>query len=1146
MNQNGGTGNCIGRMLVLILLAAAGLAGCGGEGGPGGNYHPILDPPDSRPVPVTSNLPSLAAALAGLPRADVAGRVVTDDGRPVAGAAVYLCYQHGDPYGARDRLAGQTTSGPDGSFRLERALVWEPATDPDPDQGAFRRELVEARYAVLAHHAAGGIGAVVLLEGDSAGALELRLHRTPWAGARAVRVRDEAGQPLAGARVWPMFFDLSDAKDSRHCSFLMRRAIGLGDGVTTASGECPKVDVRFFYTTCLVEKEGLGSVKTDGLQPCVLWPAAQVEGRVTAPDGSPAAEVEVRAVVEYKDPGTPFRTGMLTDAQGHYRFSGLPVRTAATGELATGQVTLWVADPRPQTRLMPLMKSLGRVRPGERLTRDLQLAESCRVAGRVVDAATSQPLAGVRLAFRTDYRPYISLSTDRDGRFHTVGTRGAWADLIVEDSREGEYLLDPTPQAPGKPALNWQAYSLNRDMTDLVFKVRLIPLRSLGGRVVDAEGVGVPGMNIGVHKSLPQRWTDRWGDFTIKVPATDAPVELLAWKYAFGRLEAMGMTSVTRNVGEVTIRVGESTPVQGVVIDQEQRPVPALTFRIQPSLNGSALEYLTLATVESDALGRFQLPALPPQLTVQAFWDNYTTDKPGSANRLCDEGKQVIDLRRLRPGEPVRLQVRAFRCAMSGRVLDPQGRPVAGAQLRIDKAPRPRQLAGNDFLKSGPAGEFHMGGLDRGQVSCTIYARGFYDNQATLATDRPDQVIVMKPLPTGTLTYRAAVRDAAGRPVAGAKINLQVQDWSKPAVGGRSASLFPPCSAVTDAAGAAVLRWILPEGGYRRQFPGILACDVPGCDLYYRRVDLYRDFELAITLRAQGEPIPVRVVDEIGHPVGGARARLEYMCPEGLNDRESLAFFEGPSVHEWVADAQGGFTLPRLDARDRLGLKVRAPGMATLQAGVKKTSSTVPVELKMQVAGTLRGRVTVAGGGAFPGAGVFFVWLRPGAGGGDVPVGADGTYEANDLEQNAYEIFLSQRYPVPGGDPHFYTDQDPGERRVQVRSGQVSEKNLEALPCLPVAGTLTLTGRDGRPVERPTGVFINFIRGDVVRLSAGVTAEGRWLAWLPVGEYDLSANVESNDPDGIPMRQPLTLAPGRFTMAQTLTTATLALEAKLR
>ena len=137
----------------------------------------------------------------------VAGRVIDPDGRPLAGAKLYLTEAH-DPDRSAPPPIVRATSGTEGrfSFQIPRGEVkrsWRPIADGD-------------HPGVVA--IAEGFGPGFGIEPDKAGAYTIRLARDdiPIEG----RILDIEGRPVVGARIqvvsiiWPPGEDLSPWREA--------------------------------------------------------------------------------------------------------------------------------------------------------------------------------------------------------------------------------------------------------------------------------------------------------------------------------------------------------------------------------------------------------------------------------------------------------------------------------------------------------------------------------------------------------------------------------------------------------------------------------------------------------------------------------------------------------------------------------------------------------------------------------------------------------------------------------------------------------------------------------------------------------------------------------------------------------------------
>jgi protocatechuate 3,4-dioxygenase beta subunit len=141
---------------------------------------------------------ALGPVAAELPHLDVAGSVIDVEGNPLAGADVWLYYDHSDD-GLRNRVAGRAKTGVDGGFRFEKTMVYEAAGAASPKKDA-------PTYAVIARHPDHGIDFRILFENDRADNVEITLGETgaemSKSGAlRKITVQDDKGNPVPGAKV---------------------------------------------------------------------------------------------------------------------------------------------------------------------------------------------------------------------------------------------------------------------------------------------------------------------------------------------------------------------------------------------------------------------------------------------------------------------------------------------------------------------------------------------------------------------------------------------------------------------------------------------------------------------------------------------------------------------------------------------------------------------------------------------------------------------------------------------------------------------------------------------------------------------------------------------------------------------------------
>ncbi|MEQ1893298.1 MAG: sigma-70 family RNA polymerase sigma factor [Planctomycetota bacterium] len=332
----------------------------------------------------------------------VRGTVRTRDGRPLAGAEVWLLARwmpydwHGMSCVARSDALGH--------FELRDA------------------PLERGLGATAAGHAPSRI--VTLERGHGEEPLELVLE--PEGAALAGRVVDEAGLAVAGAAVCfgGLGFDLSYKAPGLERAWAPRATETDSEGHFVLAGLTPEA------RTLEVRARGFapwsGTVAPGAtFDECVvrLAPAASVVGTVRDAAGQPVAHASVRAFAQalapryllqgqYDDPsvfGSPFT---LADELGRYRLEGVPIGTAH----------LYASPPRREADFMRTefhAEATLETRAGETLTWDPVLAPGHHLSGRVL-YSDGEPMGDTFvqcLAVGAPEGERLTVFTDKEGRF---------------------------------------------------------------------------------------------------------------------------------------------------------------------------------------------------------------------------------------------------------------------------------------------------------------------------------------------------------------------------------------------------------------------------------------------------------------------------------------------------------------------------------------------------------------------------------------------------------------------------------------------------------------------------------------------------------------------------------------------------------
>ncbi|HKH49700.1 MAG TPA: carboxypeptidase-like regulatory domain-containing protein [Thermoanaerobaculia bacterium] len=715
---------------------------------------------------------------------------------------------------------------------------------------------------------------------------ELRISSVP-STARILRVVDGRGQPIAGVLVrlgeaaWPV--GLTDDAG--------RIAIRVRDGgvprLRLVNADGRQTVVRLTAST----EETLTVTFADRVP---------LSGRVLREeDGRSLAGALVWSITEPGD-------FQLTDGEGRYRTTA-----AKTG--------VWLEAQAPER--LPKRAALDPARLGVDRAPALALARAGAVAGRVVDTA-GNAIAGawVSAVSTAPKEPVLaSALTGADGTFHLGGLKPG--ELYSFQAAKTAFLpaareaLVPVPGKGGPP-----------------LAIVLAPARAALGRVLDQKKHPVAGAQVrlsaaqtgaGPHESPrgPDAVSDARGRFTVaEIPSLALDVEVS--KQGFARATVrnfkipLGHGPV--DLGTVTLRPG--VLLSGVVINGQSRPiVGASVFHVAELRPPSDLverlrDQAPDAVTGSD--GRFALADLrqgePAHLLVFA------------------KGFLPVTVRGIHPptATPLRIELAAG-ADLAGRIVDPEGAPVSGAEIALTWQPT---LPGRDDIPTGRPvskrastnrdGQFRFTEMPAGKATLTASAAGFItlEDQPLVLPQAPgeEKEVVLQ---RGS-TLEGRVVTTVGAPVAGVRV------------------LAGAASGMSDDDG------VFRVDGVR---PGPLVVEAvhPHYKRFRQRIRIeeqvnHLDIELAAGTTVRG-----RVVDGSAQPVPAATAVLET-----VERNEVLAY-------QARTDADGLFTLEDV-AAGRYRLRASANGFTDgelPQEVVVQREIVEGLEVVLGKGGAITGRV---------------------------------------------------------------------------------------------------------------------------------------------------------------------------------------------
>jgi protocatechuate 3,4-dioxygenase beta subunit len=674
----------------------------------------------------------------------LAGRVVDEDGRPVAGAGVSLLSSSESPIDAAVRLrsgvASRLRTRPDGSFTATRLPPGE-------------NQRLSVQHPEFER---GTVGGISLVAGGTRSGVVVTIRRGV---VLTGRVSDPDGNPIAGAEVSA---GRSFAVRSSSGGSLTRVRAEMMEAPRTArSGDDGAFELRGLApgdVAVVVRAPGRATETVDpvhlvrGARPdpveIVLGPGATISGRIVRRTGEGASGYFVLARNPRKPSDGPGSTSATPEADGTFRIEGL-----RAGETYDLQLFGGGAGFGPGPRKAGILAPAADV--------EWVVEGTGRIEGSAVDGKTGQPLGTFEVSYQAD-RPGMG-GVFRVGRGGSRFTGGAGEAQLVE-SPDGRFALEEVPAGKWQVVVTAKGYQVGRAAAIVVeestttdgVEVRVAPGSVLRGVVKDARSHrGIPDARVRVRGETGSAGSSQGSGGLF----TDVEGRFEAEGLAPGKVtvtaEHADYTARTESAvlaeggSSVEIALSRGSALGGVVLSETRQPVAGASVSLEGGGGGDE--------TTTDGAGRFRFDHLSPaRYTLRA---NVTGQSSEPAEAVVVEGEPVPDVTLVLSGGAT------LRGSVSGL---PE--TLRGAVNVSANGPR-------DFwatVRTGPDGRFEFSGVPAGQISVRASAGDFSSGtmrsanaSVTVAEGQTEAEVEVVFEGDGALSGRVT---RGGKPVADARI----------------------------------------------------------------------------------------------------------------------------------------------------------------------------------------------------------------------------------------------------------------------------------------------------------------------------------------------------------------------------------------
>lgn len=875
----------------------------------------------------TAVLPAAASAEPGQAlvqkAAAPAGVVVDEKGAPISDARVLL-YHRRSTWGLNNRVVEETRTNAQGRFVLAEPLAYKNSN------GTTYTD----HFLLFATHPDRAMAWQVIVAGQEQP--EYRLTVTEPT-TQAFRVTDREGNPLANARVWISGAGLNDEANPLLRPYVdipedlgLLTAITDGQGRTTL-GNLPRTHCSFRASLPGYSNRYAGvDMPPQGETHIEMTRAATVTGRVLTADGKPVVGAEVWFQADW---GEWYFDYAVTDETGTFLNDKMVARGGSWVENGgSGQYKVTVRHPQfiaPET--------VVQLEPGQTDAFDIEAVPGTLLRIHVLEPETERPIAGARI-YGSSAGGRLDGYTDANGVFERQVLNGE-ANAFFGSPPGGTYVLQNNTASRSTQIT---AEGGVKEVT-LYAPSRLHPLVGIRGRLTLPDGSPAGGIKISTTNHASGYDTATFGGtggaytrtnpdgtFDLKEVPRDMEVFLYAQtsdrKYVLAEVLDPAQASPELDL-PLVMREGARTSV--VVTDKSGKPQANMALRIRPRKWDHHLFRADDRTVTTDAEGRLTLDGIVPGLEYFIRDAKANLSERGWRD-LYNENRVLLPL----DGGPAVLTLPAPQGdgVISGAVVDPNGKPIAGAYVSLENTdllllPKPQKFGSQmrkvmraNGVQTDLQGQFRIADLNPGvteiRVSAPRYRTEWIPNVA--AGTEGLRIVLGEPRP---YQLSGVVVDEASRGIEAVEVAFveEATPGRAPEEGNTTTTLR------TDRTGAFRLDRTLPPVDWatarRSLFARKEGYAVWGCDLD----DTGGQPFIRITLRPP-ETVSGAVIDEAGKPIAGVLVALRSCW--GQRDIFSFSPTSQPLAPQATTDARGVFTLGQLPNESDLFLQVRAEGYA--------------------------------------------------------------------------------------------------------------------------------------------------------------------------------------------------------------------------